>query len=225
MSARTVPSIRPAHAAPGDHRLLRALPGDPGRAVTPAAFPLWLAPVQVVDRHHHLPRRTPTRSEVGRGARAPRGYACRDSICATKRSTTRCASHSLAKVPVIAVVGGREADEGTLALRRLGSKEQEILALADATARTFGGSGPAGPLGIGAAAPPALLLRASRQHGAGKRRPWIETNGRGEDDDSKTTVRSHAVPGWDRVPTSRSSVRRKCRLIDAEGENVGESWP
>jgi threonyl-tRNA synthetase len=40
--------------------------------------------------------------------------------------------HSLQKVPVIAAIGRREAEEGTLALRRLGSKAQETLALDDA---------------------------------------------------------------------------------------------
>ncbi|MEL0019802.1 MAG: threonine--tRNA ligase, partial [Rickettsiales bacterium] len=40
--------------------------------------------------------------------------------------------HSLAKVPVILVVGKREAEERTVALRRLGGKTQEILALEDA---------------------------------------------------------------------------------------------
>jgi len=43
--------------------------------------------------------------------------------------------HSLAKIPVIAVVGRREADERTVALRRLGGKEQEVLALSEAKAR------------------------------------------------------------------------------------------
>ena len=40
--------------------------------------------------------------------------------------------HSLAKVPVIAVVGRREAEEGKVALRRLGSDRQEVLSLEDA---------------------------------------------------------------------------------------------
>ena len=40
--------------------------------------------------------------------------------------------HSLAKVPVIMVIGKREAEERTVALRRLGGKNQEILALDDA---------------------------------------------------------------------------------------------
>jgi threonyl-tRNA synthetase len=39
---------------------------------------------------------------------------------------------SLAKVPVIAVVGRREAEEGKVALRRLGSDGQEILDLSAA---------------------------------------------------------------------------------------------
>ena len=42
--------------------------------------------------------------------------------------------HSLAKVPVIAAIGRREADEGSLALRRLGSKDQQTLALDEALA-------------------------------------------------------------------------------------------
>ena len=40
--------------------------------------------------------------------------------------------HSLAKVPVLMVVGNREAKDRTVALRRLGGKNQEILALDDA---------------------------------------------------------------------------------------------
>ena len=40
--------------------------------------------------------------------------------------------HSLAHVPAMLVVGRREADDGTVAVRRLGSKNQQVLALADA---------------------------------------------------------------------------------------------
>ena len=43
--------------------------------------------------------------------------------------------HSLAKVPVLFVVGKREADEATVAIRRLGSQGQEMLALDAAVAR------------------------------------------------------------------------------------------
>ncbi len=38
--------------------------------------------------------------------------------------------HSLAKVPNLLVVGKREADEGTVALRQLGSERQQVLSLA-----------------------------------------------------------------------------------------------
>ena len=44
--------------------------------------------------------------------------------------------HSLGKVPVMLVVGQREAQEGTVALRRLGGKAQDVLAL-DSAVRTL----------------------------------------------------------------------------------------
>jgi threonyl-tRNA synthetase len=43
--------------------------------------------------------------------------------------------HSLAKVPVLLVVGKREAEAGNVALRRLGGEAQEVLALDDAIHR------------------------------------------------------------------------------------------
>ena len=43
--------------------------------------------------------------------------------------------HSLAKVPLLVVVGKREAEEGTVALRRLGSDEhQKVMSLDEAIA-------------------------------------------------------------------------------------------
>jgi threonyl-tRNA synthetase len=43
--------------------------------------------------------------------------------------------HSLAKVPLLLVVGKREAEEGTVALRRLGSEEhQKMMSLDEAVA-------------------------------------------------------------------------------------------
>jgi threonyl-tRNA synthetase len=35
--------------------------------------------------------------------------------------------HSLAKVPLLLVVGKREAEEGTVALRRLGSEDRQLV--------------------------------------------------------------------------------------------------
>ena len=43
--------------------------------------------------------------------------------------------HSLAKIPVMAVVGRKEAEDGSVALRRLGGKQQEFLALDEAASR------------------------------------------------------------------------------------------
>ena len=43
--------------------------------------------------------------------------------------------HSHAKVPILFVVGNREAEKGTVAIRRLGGKQQEVLALDEAINR------------------------------------------------------------------------------------------
>lgn len=90
-------------------------------------FPLWLAPTQVVvatitsegnDYAH----------EVAAALRS-RGLKV-DVDIRNEKINYKVREHSLAKVPVIAVVGKREAEEKTVALRRLGSeKAQEILAL------------------------------------------------------------------------------------------------
>jgi threonyl-tRNA synthetase len=39
--------------------------------------------------------------------------------------------HSLKKVPLLLVVGKREADDGTVALRRLGSEERQLVMSVD----------------------------------------------------------------------------------------------
>ncbi len=43
--------------------------------------------------------------------------------------------HSLAKVPVLLVVGKREAEEGKVSIRRMGSKDQTVVSLDDALAK------------------------------------------------------------------------------------------
>jgi threonyl-tRNA synthetase len=40
--------------------------------------------------------------------------------------------HSLAKVPVLMAVGQREVDEQTVAVRRLGSRQQQVVKLSEA---------------------------------------------------------------------------------------------
>jgi threonyl-tRNA synthetase len=42
--------------------------------------------------------------------------------------------HSLAKVPVLLMVGKREAEEGKVSIRRLGSDKQQVMGLEEAIA-------------------------------------------------------------------------------------------
>ena len=95
------------------------------------AFPLWLAPVQVVVA-------TITSDADGyalEAAQALRKAGLRvETDLRNEKVGYKVREHSLAKVPVIAVVGRREAEESKVALRRLGSDGQTILTLEDAKA-------------------------------------------------------------------------------------------
>jgi threonyl-tRNA synthetase len=95
-------------------------------------FPLWLAPVQVV-----VASITSEAADyAGEVARECAGAGLRVELDAgNEKITYKVREHSLAKVPIMLVVGGREAANRTVALRRLGGKEQEALALGDAVAR------------------------------------------------------------------------------------------
>lgn len=94
-------------------------------------FPLWLAPVQVT-----VAPITSDADDYGRKVQAAlKSAGLRTEIdLRNEKINYKIREHSLAKVPVIAVVGRREAEEGKVALRRLGSKEQQILSLEDAVA-------------------------------------------------------------------------------------------
>ncbi len=96
------------------------------------AFPIWLAPVQVV-----VATITEAADDYAReAASALRTAGLRVEIDTRNETINRkVREHSVQKVPVIAVVGEREAAERTLALRRFGSKGQEILALDEALVR------------------------------------------------------------------------------------------
>ena len=92
------------------------------------AFPLWLAPTQVV---------VATISESSDAyavevAEEFRAAGLRvETDLRSEKINYKVREHSLQKVPVIAVVGQREAEERKLALRRFGSKAQEIVTLED----------------------------------------------------------------------------------------------
>jgi threonyl-tRNA synthetase len=95
-------------------------------------FPLWLAPVQVVV--------ATITSEVadyaGEVARECTAAGLRVALdTGNEKINYKVREHSLAKVPIMLVVGGREAANRSVALRRLGGKEQEALALGEAVAR------------------------------------------------------------------------------------------
>jgi threonyl-tRNA synthetase len=91
-------------------------------------FPLWLAPVQAV-----VATITSDADDYAEEVVA----ACRAAGLRVETDTRnekinyKVREHSHLHVPAILVVGRREAEEGTVAVRRLGSKDQEVLALAD----------------------------------------------------------------------------------------------
>jgi threonyl-tRNA synthetase len=104
-------------------------------------LPLWLAPLQVV---------------VATITNDVDAYALqvRDSLKAAglrveadlrnEKIGFKVREHSVMKVPVIAVVGGREREQNSIAIRRLGQQTQEVVALGEAIARLWREA--AGPL-------------------------------------------------------------------------------
>jgi threonyl-tRNA synthetase len=95
-------------------------------------FPLWLAPVQAVVASI-TSEAADYAAEVARECAAAGLRVTLDA--GNEKITYKVREHSLAKVPVMLVVGKREAANRSVALRRLGGKEQEPLALAEAVAR------------------------------------------------------------------------------------------
>ncbi|MDC9701681.1 MAG: threonine--tRNA ligase [Alphaproteobacteria bacterium] len=89
-------------------------------------MPFWIAPVQVVVAN--------ITSDVDGYARKVHKRLCHANLRAkldlrNEKITYKVREHSLSKIPVIIVCGRREAEEETLSLRRLGSREQETLPL------------------------------------------------------------------------------------------------
>ncbi len=86
-------------------------------------FPLWLAPVQAVvativsDADDY----------AGEVAIRLAQHSIRAEVdLRNEKINYKVREHSLAKVPLLLVVGKREAEEGTVALRRLGSEERQL---------------------------------------------------------------------------------------------------
>ncbi|MDE1468245.1 threonine--tRNA ligase [Aurantiacibacter sp. D1-12] len=94
-------------------------------------LPVWLAPTQavvatIVSDADDYAKEAITKLEAA-GIRVESDFR-NESINYKVRE------HSLAKVPHILVIGKREAEEGTVAMRTLGEKQQQFLALDDAIA-------------------------------------------------------------------------------------------
>ncbi len=94
-------------------------------------FPLWLAPVQatvatIVSDADDYAREVAAKLAAA-GIRV-------ETDLRNEKINYKVREHSLAKVPNLLVVGKREADEGTVALRRLGSQGQEMLSVDDVVA-------------------------------------------------------------------------------------------
>ncbi|KLN62476.1 threonine--tRNA ligase [Kiloniella spongiae] len=92
-------------------------------------FPLWMSPQQVVvasitsDANEY--------AEEVRDKLKAAGLRVKADL-RNEKINYKVREHSLSKTPVIAVVGRREAEEGKVALRRLGGKNQEIMSLEEA---------------------------------------------------------------------------------------------
>ncbi len=95
-------------------------------------FPLWLAPVQAVVASI-TDEAAPYAEAVARDLRAAGLRVIADA--GNEKIGYKVREHSLARIPLMLVVGRREAQERTVSLRRLGSPAQEALALAEAIAR------------------------------------------------------------------------------------------
>ena len=94
-------------------------------------FPLWLAPQQIV-----VATITSEANEYAEQVVAKLKKAGLQAKVDTRNEKInyKVREHSLAKVPVIMVCGMREAEENSVNIRRLGSKEQKSFALDDAIA-------------------------------------------------------------------------------------------
>ena len=102
-------------------------------------MPAWLAPVQVVvasitDSANDYAEQV-TEALRSAGMRA-------DIDLRNEKISYKVREHSVMKVPYILAVGGREEEAGTVALRRLGSNEQQVIPLDEAVATLRGESLP-----------------------------------------------------------------------------------
>lgn len=95
-------------------------------------FPFWLAPVQAV-----VATITDDSDEyAAEVVKALKKAGIRAEIdLRNEKISYKIREHSLKKVPVVLVIGKKEAADGTVTIRRLGQEKQETLALGDVIAK------------------------------------------------------------------------------------------
>ena len=94
-------------------------------------LPTWLAPVQAVVAT--IVSDADDYAQDAVAALAAAGIRV-ESDLRNEKINYKVREHSLQKVPFLLVVGKREAEEGTVAIRRLGEQQQRVLPLAEAVA-------------------------------------------------------------------------------------------
>jgi len=92
-------------------------------------FPLWLAPLQIM-----IATITSEADEYAVKVReAMRAAGLRvDADLRNEKINYKVREHSLGKVPAIIALGAREAEQGTVSIRRIGSKQQTVMTLEEA---------------------------------------------------------------------------------------------
>jgi threonyl-tRNA synthetase len=95
-------------------------------------LPLWLAPQQAVVAT--ITSDADAWAGRVRAALAAAGLRAETDL-RNEKINYKVREHSLAKVPILLVVGKKEAADGTVAIRRLGGEKQEVLALGEAVNR------------------------------------------------------------------------------------------
>jgi len=94
-------------------------------------LPLWLSPVQI----RVLTITSDANDYAEEVAEALRAVSLRvETDIRNEKISYKVREHSVEKIPVLLAVGQREVDECTVAMRRLGSKQQSVLSLEDAIA-------------------------------------------------------------------------------------------
>ena len=95
-------------------------------------FPLWLSPVQAV-----ITTITDSANDYAQRIKdiADRKGLRVETDLRNEKISYKIREHSAAKIPIIIVVGSREASENTITIRRLGEKDQEQIELDEGLAR------------------------------------------------------------------------------------------